>query len=66
MAPDPLLSLSPLPILRHALPFSFSPASLQHKEASAEERLVGALSLQLQCNGMQGYISNELNTIKYF
>ena len=31
-----------------------------------EERAVGTLSLQLQCNGMQGYISNELNTIKYF
>ena len=33
-----LSSLFPLPIVPRALSFSFSPASPQHKEASAEER----------------------------
>ena len=33
-----LLSLFPFPIVPRALPFSFSPASPQHKEACAEER----------------------------
>ena len=34
-----LSSLFPLPIVPRALSFSFSPASPQHKEASAEERV---------------------------
>ena len=33
-----LSSLFPLPIVPRALSFSLSPASPQHKEASAEER----------------------------
>ena len=33
-----LSSLFPLPIVPRMLSFSFSPASPQHKEASAEER----------------------------
>ena len=32
-----LFSLFPLPIVPRALSFSFSPVSLRHKEASAEE-----------------------------
>ena len=36
-----LSSFSPFPIMPHALSFSFSPASLQHKEASVEERATG-------------------------
>ena len=32
-----LFSLFPLPIVPRALSFPFSPVSLQHKEASAEE-----------------------------
>ena len=34
---EPLFSV-PLPIVPRALSFSFSPATPQHKEASAEER----------------------------
>jgi len=33
-----LSSIFPLPIVPRALSFSFSPASLRHKEASTEER----------------------------
>lgn len=33
-----LSSFSPLPIMSRALSFSFSPFSLQYKEASEEER----------------------------
>ena len=32
-----LFSLIPLPVVPRALSFSFSPVSLRHKEASAEE-----------------------------
>ena len=34
-----LSSLFPLPIVTRVLSFSFSPASPQHKEASAEEKV---------------------------